>query len=99
MGQRLDLQTVLEGITPNVYFQPPRNLDISYPCIIYARDYANTEFADNAPYNILKRYQVTVVERNPDSSLPDEVAKLPTASFSTHFTKDNLHHDVYTLFF
>ena len=99
MGRRQDLHNLLETITPNVYFQPPSNVKMQYPCIIYHRDYADTEFAGNAPYRLTKRYMVTVVDRDPDSAIPDTVAMLPMCTFNRFYTADNLNHDVYNLFF
>ena len=99
MGARLDLQLLLEAITPNVYFQPPINTRLSYPCIIYKRDYADTKFADNKPYDVVLRYMVTVIDKNPDSQLPGKVAALPMSSFNRFYTVDNLNHDVYSVYF
>lgn len=99
MGQRLDLHAILKAITPNVYFQPPNGTKLSYPCIVYKRDFATTEFADDNPYRIHKRYQVTVMDRDPDSGIPDKVAKLPMCVYNRFFTADDLNHDVYNLFF
>jgi hypothetical protein len=101
MGQRLDLQTILEGILGSryVYFQPPANVQIQYPCIVYAKDSADTRFADNSPYRHTKRYQVTVIDRNPDSEIPDKVAALPMTLFNRWFAADNLHHDVFNVYF
>lgn len=101
MGQRLELQTLLEEIlgTRHVYFQPPANVQMNFPCIIYKRDSAETVFADDLPYRRSKRYQVTIIDRNPDSGLPDKVAKLPMCTFDRFFTADNLNHDVYNIFF
>lgn len=96
---RLQLQVLLEAITPNVYFQPPATIKMQYPCIVYSRDYAQELFASNAKYRRTKRYQVTVIDRNPDSDIPDKVAALPLCSTSTAFVVDNLHHDVFSLFF
>jgi hypothetical protein len=101
MAQRLELQTLLVDIlgTNNVYFQPPPTVQMTYPCIVYKRDFANTEFAGNKPYNHVKRYQVTVIDRNPDSDIPSHIAELPMCIFDRFFTADNLNHDVYKLFF
>lgn len=96
---RLLLQARLEAITPKVYFQPPANVAMVYPCIVYQRDQAETEFADNLPYRRTKRYQVTIIDQDPDSVIPDKVAELPMCLFERHFTAGNLHHDVYTLYF
>jgi hypothetical protein len=101
MAPRLELQTILETIlgTRNVYFQPPTNIQMQYPCIVYSRDTAKTSFADNEAYQSTVRYQVTIIDRNPDSDIPAKVAKLPLCAFDRFFTADNLNHDVYQLFF
>jgi hypothetical protein len=99
MGQRLQLQTLLELVTPRVYFQPPPNVNLEYPCIVYARDGSRSDYAENGLYLHTKRYQVTVIDRNPDSSLPDRVEELPLCSFNRFFATENLNHYVFTLFF
>lgn len=99
MGLRLDLHATLLTIVPNVYFQPGPTVTMKYPCIIYSRDTMNIDHANNKPYKHLTRYQVTVVDRDPDSTLPGEVAKLPTCSYDRFYTADNLNHDVFQLFF
>jgi hypothetical protein len=73
MAPRLQLHELLQLITPHVYFQPPENVKLEYPCIIYKRDFADTKFADNEPYAFKKRYMVTVIDRDPDSDIPDKV--------------------------
>jgi len=72
---------------------------MKYPCIVYKRDAARSAFADNKPYNHTKRYQVTVIDSNPDSDIPKQVAALPMCVFDRFFTANQLNHDVYTLFF
>lgn len=99
MGHRLDLHTLLEAITPNVYFQPPTNVQMQYPCIVYQRDFADTKFADNEPYSHELRYMITVIDPNPDSELPAKVAALPKSLFNRFFTADNLNHDVYNVYY
>jgi hypothetical protein len=99
MGQRLDLHQLLESFADNVYFQPPTNVKLVYPCIIYKRDFAETKFADDGPYNFTLRYQITVIDPNPDSDIPGKVAELPMSLFNRFYTVDNLNHDVYNVFF
>lgn len=101
MGQRVELQALLEVIlgSRNVYFQPPANVQLKYPCIIYRRDSLETLFAGNRPYRHTKRYEVTVIDRNPDSEIPPKVAALPMCTFARFFAADNLNHDVYNLYF
>ena len=101
MGRRVDLQTILETIlgSPNVYFQPPENFKLVYPCIVYSRDADKTNFANDKPYKHLLRYSVMVIDRNPDSEILDRIKMLPTCIFERHYTADNLNHDVYNLYY
>lgn len=96
---RLDLQTLLETLTPNVYFQPPDNIQIQYPCIVYQRYRAESEFADNIPYKHTESYQVTVIDANPDSDIHTRVAALPSSTKNRFFVVGNLNHDVYNLYY
>lgn len=101
MGTRLEFQTVLEGLQTgvSVYFQPPANVTMSYPAIVYNRNYRAADFADNFPYAVKVRYQVTVINKDPDNSIVDKVGLLPGSAYVRHFTADNLNHDVYYVYF
>lgn len=99
MAPRLELQALLEGMVDNVYFQPPENVKMVYPCIIYNRDFILTDWADDKPYLMRNRYLVTVIDRNPDSVLPDQLAALPLCVYDRFYTADNLNHHVFKLFF
>lgn len=96
---RLQLQSLLEEITEHVYFQPPATLHMQYPCIRYERNGSNVQRAANFPYRRAKRYQITVIDRNPDSTLPDQVEELSMCEFDRWFAADNLNHWVFNLFF
>ena len=101
LSRRLELQTLLEGLlgTSNVHFQPPPNIQMKYPAIVYELDDIHTDFADNRPYYSEKRYQVTVIDRDPDSGIPNKIAMLPKNSFNRFFVANGLNHTVFTLYF
>lgn len=101
MGQRLDLQAILEGLlgSPNVYFQPPANVVMQYPCIVYQRDNAITEFAENRPYRYTQRYQVTVIDRHPENAVLSLIKELPMCLYNRYFAADGLNHDVFILYY
>jgi len=99
MAPRTELQERLETITDRVYFQPPQNVDLTYPCIVYARSSSLAEHSGNLPYRISKQYQVTVITRDPDSDLPDKVEELAMCRFDRFYPADNLNHYVFSLFF
>lgn len=101
MAQRPELQTLLVSLlgSDKVYFQPPPNTQLQYPCIIYSRDDERVERADNVSYNRRVRYQVTVIDEDPDSLIPARVSALPLCAYDRFYTRDKMNHDVYQLFF
>ena len=101
MAKRLDLQQLLVTLLGSkfVYFQPPENIVMNYPCIVYKRVALNTMYADNNPYHNRKRYELTYIDRNPDSDITDKLALLPLCSYDRFFVSDNLNHEVFNIFF
>jgi len=99
MAPRLELQALLETFADNVYFQPPTNIQLAYPCIIYERDFADTKFADDKPYTHTVRYMIVVIDQNPDSAILPQVAALPMCVFNRFYTAGNLNHNVFNMFF
>jgi len=99
VARRLQLHDLLLTLAAHVYFQQPSNVQMAYPCILYMRDSADTEFADNKPYRYTQRYMVTVIDEDPDSVIPAKLAALPQCTYDRHYVADGLHHDVYHLYF
>lgn len=101
MGTRLQLHDILKGMTGVVeaYFQPPTNTQLAYPAIIYNLNYAAVQRADNKPYSTTWRYQVIVIDRDPDSLIPEQVLKLPMCQFVRRFTAEGLNHSIFYLYF
>lgn len=103
MGTRIDLGNIFKGIleelglSKNVYYQPPASFRMSYPCIRYSWTDADTKHANNKPYRVKKKYTVTVIDKNPDSAIPDHIAMLSGCRFDRHYEADNLHHFVFTI--
>ena len=105
-GKRLDLHDKFVDIlgtagrpVTRAYFQPPSTIKLEYPCIIYSRSDRKNFFSNDSIYLGLNQYQVTVVDKNPDSLLPEKVQELPYCKYTTHFTADGLNHTVYTLYY
>lgn len=101
MGQRLDLQRILENVleSENVYYQPPETVKLKYPCIIYELDEMGSFNADNIKYHKYKVYSIMAIYRNADSCLPDRIDDLPMCNHQRSYTSDNLYHDVFRLYF
>jgi hypothetical protein len=101
MATRLDFQTALAALQDGVavYFQPPPNVSMVYPAIVYNRDIRAVSYADNGIHSQTHRYQVTVIDRDPDSLLPDLVGDMPLSTRVRHFTTEGLHHDIFYVYF
>lgn len=83
----------------SVYFQAPPNNLMQYPAVVYERDDVETSYAGNNPYFNTKRYQVTIMDYDPDGEIADKIGALPQSAFNRHFNADGLNHDVYTIYF
>lgn len=84
----------------NVYFQKPTGPgSMKYPCIIYSRSDVDIKRSNNDIYQTMKKYTITVIDRNPDSDIPDRIMRLPYVDFDRHYKADGLSHDVYVLYF
>lgn len=98
-----ELQEVLQGVLEEdgkAYFQPPENLKLKYPCIIFERTNALISYADNNPYQVTKRYTVTLITKSADNDkYLDRLLQLPMCTFDRQFTTDNLVHDVFNIYF
>lgn len=99
MAQRQQLHDLLVAIAGKAYFDPPEDAKLEYPCVLYKRNTIKTFFANNLPFLRKKSYQLTVMDRDADSDIPDKVGALPMCSFDRHYAVDQLHHDVFTIFF
>lgn len=99
LTERERLQTRLEVLTTNAYFQPPPNHEMQYPCIRWKWDPAKTTFADNKPYLFAQAYQLTVIFSDPDDPLRGEVAMLPSCKHDRDYVADKLYHSVFTIYF
>lgn len=103
MGSRLEFQLRLETLAGSgikVYFQPPANNKISYPCVIYSLSRMEVDHADNQAYFVRKAYEVKYVDKNPDATFPDMYIKSqPMTRFDREFCADNLHHWVFTTYY
>lgn len=101
MRDRMGLDAILKDIlrSDNVYFQPPEGFKLSYPCIIYEVASIDTDYADDYPYRFSKCYQVTLIDRNPDSQYVNRILSIQTCRMNRAFTSDRLYHYVFKIYY
>ena len=101
MTSRLELQSKLEELlgSRNVYYQPPENLKMSYPAIVYSKARPDVKRANDQIYLQKNRYEIIVISKSPDNPVIDKLIGLPYCSYDRNYVSDNLHHDVFTLYY
>jgi hypothetical protein len=101
MAPRIELHAALKAILNSdfVYFQPPANIKMQYPCIVYERSRIQVDFANNSLYKSAIKYTLTLIDRNADSVYLDAISKLPLCAHDRFYIADNLNHDVFTIYF
>ncbi len=74
---------------------------IEYPCFIMKRTTAYQPRANDRAYLFRPGYEVTYIQRDePDPEMLERVGQhFPHCSYQRHFIQDNLHHDVWTIYY
>jgi hypothetical protein len=101
MAPRAQLHELLVSIlgSENVYYQPPQGFQMEYPCIVYNLSDHVVRHADDSAYSKTKRYELTVMDRDVDSPIPDKITDLPMSSFDRWFATSDLNHFALILHF
>lgn len=99
MNTRYELQTALETLlgSRNVYFQPPANVSMKYPAIVYELSDIPASHADNIPYLISASFKITLIDKDPDSQYMYALMKLPNCRFNSFYRSDDLNHFAFTI--
>jgi len=93
--RRLALQAKLEQIlgTTNVYYDPPSNIVMKYPCIVYSYKKQQTFHADNVPYIRFDEYDIILITKSAwPSDVLEGLGSLPYSKLDRTYTADHLHH-------
>ena len=99
MQPRSVLSAKLKKFCDNVYFQPPSNIHLKYPCIIYQLAGIDSMAANDSKYSTTGRYTITVIANDPDSRIAiDILLDLKHSKLINSFTFENLHHTMLEIF-
>ena len=98
---RLTLQNTLETLlgSRNVYYQPPENVEMNYPAIVYSKSNLKPIFANNVVYLTKTSYEIVVIDKRPDNPVIEELTKLQYCRYTRHYIAEGLHHDVLNLYY
>lgn len=102
MDRRQQLHRIFMDILGSeyVYFQPPESVKMHYPCIKYELSPYDVKRANNKAYRITARYTVTVIDRDPDSSIPKMLLeRFEMIESERVYKASNLNHFVFVLYY
>lgn len=102
MANRLELHEELCKLlgSRNAYFQPPADIRMKYPAIRYKLFDIDKLSANNKAYRLVNGYEVTYIDKNPDSDMPKKILEhFPTCSFDRWYAAENLNHWVFTIYY
>lgn len=97
VSKRLNLHEELEAVFPsgyrhNLYYQPPANISLQYPCIEYSFDGVKKVYADNRTYLKSYIFTGTVISKNVDDPIFDSLIELEGFRIIRRAVVDGLYH-------
>ena len=99
---RLYLHSALETAFPdlNLYYRPPGNLKLEYPCIVYEPKSPEPAYSNNSAYVIGTRFQLTFLSTLPGYSDVRNIYSVPgiIVGNTQVYVSSNVVHDVFTIF-
>lgn len=101
-ANRLELRGILVSVMeecdeePHLYFQPPENVKLEYPCMVYHLKTMDTRKANDKPYYKTIAFDITYITRSPASDVPTRMLSEQYMNFDRYYTAQNLHHYAYT---
>lgn len=97
---RIDFHNELLKFCPNVYFQPPENLKMKYPCIVYSRSTDFTIRSNDILYLATRRYDLTLIGFKVTDETCDRIREyFPMCDITQHYVADNLNHTKIKVYF
>ena len=81
-----------------VYFQPPENLKMGSPAVVFPVSKIEIDHASEVPYKGAKEYSVTLITKDPEPDVIDEILKIPYSSLDTTYISDGMNHFVFTVY-
>ena len=101
MKSRVELQEKLESIlgSGHVYFQPPSNIKMVYPAIVYELSGELATKANNNRYIVYNKYTVTHIYKSIRNELKASImAAFVFGEYDRRLIVDGLYQDVYTIY-
>ena len=100
MDNRLEFHNKLCDLlgSKNCYFQPPSDILLKYPCIVYHEKDVISTRADDLIYLMQYQFSVTWITKTADIDIPVKVLKaFSSCKLDQIFASENLMHYIFTI--
>lgn len=87
-----------EGEGLRCYYDPPPNIHMTYPAIVYHMSNVETDYADDRPHRVTPIFTCTLISRSPAHEILERLLWLPKVGFNRTYIADNLVHRVFTIY-
>ena len=100
MASRTELQAFLESLlgSKEVFFQAPESTKMKYPAIKYSLSGFDKKHANNKIYGSMTRYDIILMDWDPDSEFVDKLNSVQYCSFDRYYPVNGLNHWLFTLY-
>ena len=101
---RLFLHALLQNMFSDVsiYYRPPGNIILNYPCIVYEKKAYEPSFGNSTPYVVGMRFQVSLLSKLPGYTSVRDILSLngqgAIVADSDSYENDDIVHDVFTVY-
>lgn len=101
MDQRQkNLEALLKEHCDTVYFHPPTNVKLVYPCIIYDWVGGIKEAADNIGYKYTRQWSVLHITKSPIDDTPMQMLQtIAMSEFNRTYSVNGLIHTVINIYY
>lgn len=79
-----------------VYYNPPQSVKLHYPCIRFILNGIRKGSADDRGYLKHRNYTITLIHKDPDNLIVDDILDMPLCTFERSYIADNFYHFVFT---
>ena len=98
--RRVELNSLFKKIVPNVYFQPPENIKMKYPCIRYEFSNLDILHADNEKWlSTGVNYKVILITASQNPKAFDDIMSFKYCSFDHVIFSNGLYNYHFNLYF
>lgn len=82
----------------NVYYQPPADLKMKYPCVRYQPANIDIKEADNHGYITTRAYDVLYISKTQDENVALQLARFPRSRHDRSYKQSGLYHESFTIY-